>query len=102
MTNMQFPCEIATLDDVLYPRGYEVVRVPLIQRRLPQKPLHLVQQVYKKLSGKTPNKIPLEHVEYQQPYLISTSEIPFMGADLRNTLWAGTKLNRPLSKLGVW
>jgi hypothetical protein len=35
----------------------------------------------------------LEDVEYQQPYFIATNEIPFLNANLKNTDWAGSKLN---------
>jgi hypothetical protein len=91
---MQFPCEMETLDDVTNPRGYETIRLPIINKRLPQQPVAWVRGVKKLLKKEADvTGIPLEHVEFQQPYVIATSEIPFNGANLRNTDWAGTKLN---------
>jgi hypothetical protein len=77
MTHMKFPCEMETIDSIPVPKAIEPAPVLLERKpRLRQKPL-----------------LGLKDVEFQQPYLISTSEIPFSGANLKNTDWSGTCLN---------
>jgi hypothetical protein len=78
MTNMQFPCEMETIDTIPVPKSIESSPV-----RLNRKPRPRLKK----------QDLDLEDVEFQQPYLIPTSEIPFNGANLRNTHWAGTCLN---------
>jgi hypothetical protein len=68
MTNMQFPCEMETLDNITYPRGYEVFRLPVINKRLPQQPVQWVKQ-FKKNILKKPNKtVLLKHVHPSSPH----------------------------------
>jgi hypothetical protein len=68
MTDMKFPCEMETIDTIPMPK------------RVSNTPVKA-------------GTLNISDVEFHQPYLIPTSEIPFNGADLRNTHWAGTCLN---------
>jgi hypothetical protein len=82
MMNMSFPAEMETIDAIPVPKAIE--------------PAPVLLELKPRLRKKTP--VRLEDVEFQQPYLTPTSEIPFTGADLKHTNWAGTCLNA-ISKL---
>jgi uncharacterized protein YjbI with pentapeptide repeats len=75
MTNMQFPCEIETLDGVVKPKElYDYTW-------------------YGKKKERKPSLMTEDGIDYQQPYLRPTDDIQLGDTDLSNSVWDGTYLN---------
>jgi hypothetical protein len=88
MMKMNFPAEMETIDAI--PVSKVIDPSPVLLNRKPQS----------RPSAKA--ALDLRDVEYHQPYLIPTSEIPFTGASLKHTNWANTRLNAKRKPRARW